>query len=130
MSFSSEHAGIYTEGIEPAVVEAGYDPFCLKGIHTNEDINFRIVAEIRKAQIVVADFTGQKNGVYFEAGFARALGKEVYQTCAQAAKDGLHFDTNHFQHTLWNDHGDLKEGLCEKILAISGPGPRRPARHS
>ena len=41
--------------------------------------------EIRKAEIVIADFTGQKAGVYFEAGFAMALKKEVYWTCAKTS---------------------------------------------
>lgn len=123
MSFSPEHDRIYTGGIEPAVRDAGYNPICLRDEQTNENVDFRIVAEIRKAEIVVADFTGQRNGVYFESGFARALGREVYWTCVEADKANLHFDTNHFQHILWKDHQDLRTRLLEKILAISGPGP-------
>ena len=32
------------------------------------------MAEIRRSRFVVADYTGQVNGVYFEAGFALGLG--------------------------------------------------------
>lgn len=123
MSFLPEHDRIYTDGIEPAVRDAGYNPICLKDGRTNEFVDFRIIAEIRKAEIVVADFTGQRNGVYFESGFARALGREVYWTCAEAEKTSLHFDINHFQHILWKDQQDLRARLHEKILAISGQGP-------
>ena len=90
---------------------------------TNEDINDRILAEIRKAQIVVADFTGQRSGVYFEAGFALALKKEVYWTCRRAEMDRMHFDINHRQHIDWEDHTDLQKRLEQKIEAISGHGP-------
>jgi hypothetical protein len=32
------------------------------------------MAEIQKSRFVVADYTGQRNGVYFEVGFAVGLG--------------------------------------------------------
>lgn len=127
MSFASEHDFIYQEGIRLALVDAGYDPVCLKYLLTNEDINDRILLEIRKAEIVVADFTGQKAGVYFEAGFAMGLKKEVYRTCQHDDLKNLHFDTNHYQHIVWNSPGDLRTQLVEKIQAISGPGKRRLA---
>lgn len=78
MSFDSEHDPIYREGIKPSLVESGYEAICLKDVLTNDDINDHILLELRKAEIVIADFTAQKAGVYFEAGFAMALKKEVY----------------------------------------------------
>ena len=89
----------------------------------NEDICDRMLAEIRKAQIVIADFTEHKHGVYFEAGFARALGREVFWTCRQDHLDKTHFDTNHYQHVVWSTPADLRARLSEKILAVVGRGP-------
>jgi hypothetical protein len=94
-------------------------------VATNEDINFRILAEIRKAEFSVADFTRQKGGVYFEAGFALALRREVFWTCDQAETKAVHFDTNHFQYIFWTDHADLRRRLAEKIMAIRGQGPMK-----
>jgi len=70
MAFDAELESTYFEGIKPAVIEAGYEPICMKERLTNDNICDVILAEIRRAQFVVADFTKQKGGVYFEAGFA------------------------------------------------------------
>ena len=78
VSFAEEHHKIYLDGISPAVTDAGHDSIWMKDVLTNEDICFRMIGEIRKAQFLVADFTGLKAGVYFEAGFALALGRQVF----------------------------------------------------
>jgi hypothetical protein len=129
MAFDAELDDAYFEGIKPAVTEAGYgEPICMKERLTNEDICDVILAEIRKAQFVVADFTKQKGGVYFEAGFAKALGKEVFWTCRQDDFAGLHFDTNHYGHLKWSDPTDLKRQLVARIVAELGIGPFAKAR--
>jgi hypothetical protein len=130
MSFSVDHEAIYRQGIKVALDDAGYEAVCLKDVLTNDNINDRILLEIRKAEIVIADFTGQKAGVYFEAGFAMALKKEVYWTCSKAEVDRLHFDINHYQHVIWETPEELRILLSEKVQAISGPGPgkRNPRR--
>jgi|ERR1017187_3545225 hypothetical protein len=122
MSFSVEPE-MYANGIRPAVKECGYTPISMKDVLMNEDICDRMLAEIRKAQIVIADFTEHKHGVYFEAGFARALGREVFWTCRQDHLDKTHFDTNHYQHVVWSTPADLRARLSEKILAVVGRGP-------
>ncbi len=125
MSFSPEHHTIYSDGIRPAIIDAGYDAVCLKDVATNEDINFRILMEIRKAEFAVADFTGQKGGVYFEAAFALAIRREVFWTCSEAERTSVHFDPQHFQYIFWTDLADLRKRLYEKIIALKGQGPSR-----
>jgi hypothetical protein len=44
-------------------------------IEHNENINDKIIADLRACQFVVADFTGHKGGVYFEAGFRTRIRK-------------------------------------------------------
>jgi nucleoside 2-deoxyribosyltransferase len=51
----------------------------MNAVFHNDDINFAILAEIRRAQFIVADITGARGGVYFEAGFAKALGRDAFQ---------------------------------------------------
>jgi len=62
----------------------------------NEKIDDLIVAEIRKSGLVVADFTGDRGGVYFEAGYARGLGLPVIWPCRKDWLEKLHFDTEHY----------------------------------
>ena len=58
-------------------------------------ITDEIMAEIRQSRFVIADYTGQKNGVYFEAGFALKLGLTVIPTCRTDEVGKLHFDIKH-----------------------------------
>ena len=125
MSFSDEHTPIYTEGIKPGVLDAGYDPVWMKDVLTNEDICYRMIVEIRKSQFLVADFTGLKAGVYFEAGFALGLRREVFWTTKADCMKLVHFDTNHYQHIVWQQPSDLRHQLVEKIVAILGYGPSK-----
>jgi hypothetical protein len=50
---------------------------------------------------MVADFTGQLAGVYYEAGFAMGLGRTVIWCCRKDEIGKLHFDTNHKNHIDW-----------------------------
>lgn len=53
---------------------------------------------------MIADITGARGGVYFEAGFAKALGRDVFFTCRKDRfSQDKHFDTEHFHHTTWGN---------------------------
>ncbi len=104
-------------GLRPALKETGYDPIRIDRTEHNEKIDDRIVAEIRKSGLLVADFTGQRAGVYFEAGFAMGLGIPVIWTCKNTDLRNLHFDTRQYNHIDWADAADLKKRLVNRIEA-------------
>jgi nucleoside 2-deoxyribosyltransferase len=74
------------------------------------------------AQIVIVDFTGFRSGVFFEAGFAKGIGREVIWTCREDYFDQLsqHFDTRQYQHIKWTDPQDLRDQLRDRIRATIG----------
>lgn len=90
-------------------------------VQHNQKIDDRIVAEIRRSGLVVADFTGQRGGVYYEAGFARGLGLPVISTCREDEKDKLHFDTRQYNHILWASPADLADQLHDRVAATALP---------
>lgn len=120
MSFSDELDEIYSNAIEPAILNCGYSPFIVidKLIPTEKTINDEIIAGIRMSKFMIADFTEHKNGVYFEAGFGRGLGMEVIYTCKKDEIDKAHFDTRQYQHILWSTPEELKEQLIFRINAL------------
>lgn len=63
--------------MEPAIKDAGYDAKRIDTVHHNNRIHDEVIAMLRRSKFVVADFTGQRGGVYFEAGFALGLGLQV-----------------------------------------------------
>jgi hypothetical protein len=73
---------------------------------------------------VVADFTGQRGGVYFEAGLAFGLSKQVIWTVRKDEVSKLHFDTRQFNHIVWspNELPQFRVALRNRIEATLGKG--------
>jgi len=83
MWFKDSMLDIFDKYIKRAISDAGYDPFIIPMKEHNDDICDNIIAEIRKSKFLIADFTGQRGGAYFEAGFAYGLGLPVIWTCCE-----------------------------------------------
>jgi len=101
MSFSTDRLPIWTEVIEPAIKDAGYKPIRVDQYEHSNRIDDEIIAQIRRCRFLVADFTAQKPGVYFEAGLALGLGRTVIWMCDHADKGNLHFDIRQFNTILY-----------------------------
>lgn len=124
---------LYYEGIEPAIRNAGYEPYRVPDDLAVDKIDDTIIANIRQSKFMVADFThgdaGHRGSVYYEAGFARGLDLEVIRTCrSDLIDDGkLAFDTRQHYHIGWDkDNTDYKaftKELTNRIIARVGRGP-------
>ena len=114
---------LYLKAIEPAIVDAGYHVTRADIEPHNDFIMNQVLGDIRVAPFVVADFTGNRNGVYFEAGFARGLGITVINTSKRSAFENAHFDTKQLNHLLWNEPSELRVKLLQHIRGSIGEGP-------
>lgn len=102
-------------GTEAAIIDSGYQPYYLdKDVH-NENIVNKMLEEIVACRFLVADLTSQNTGVYFEAGYAKAMGKTVIFTCHKKDFDNIHFDLKQTQIVRWDDADDLQNKLTEHI---------------
>jgi nucleoside 2-deoxyribosyltransferase len=127
MWFNKELEDVWEDGFKSALAETGYTPIRIDRTEHNEKVDDRIIAEIRKSSLLVADFTGQRGGVYFEAGFAMGLGTPIIWTCRDTDIDSLHFDTRQYNHIVWATAADLKDKLVNRIEATLPNRPRRTA---
>jgi hypothetical protein len=123
MSFDPKLVAAWTNGFEPAIRAAGYVPLRVDEKEFLGGITDQIMAEIRRSRFVVADYTGQKNGVYFEAGFALGLLLPVIPTCHADEIEKLHFDIKHLNTLVWKSAEELANLLAKRIRAVIGPGP-------
>ena len=126
MWFHETMRDAYIGGFEVGIRNAGYDPLRVDSVEHVGKIADEIISQIRRSRFVVADFTGQRGGVYFEAGFALGLNLPVFWTCRQNQIDELHFDIRQFNCINWTEPPELAERLQKRIEAVIGAGPRKP----
>ena len=117
----------WKEGIRPAITDTGYKAVRIDEKEYLTKIDDEIIAEIRRARFLVADFThgetGPRGGVYYEAGFAYGLNIPVIFTCRKDALEKIHFDTRQYPHIDWETPKELRDRLANRISAILGDGP-------
>jgi hypothetical protein len=119
---------VFQLGIQPAIEDAGYLATRVDLTEHNDWIMDKVLADIRLSPFVVADCTGHRNGVYYEAGFARGLGIPVIHTCDAKDFANAHFDTAQLNHVLWDTAGELKTKLYHRIMGTIGRGPHYSKR--
>ena len=117
MWFDPEMDDAYQRGLEPAIQDAGYTPRRVDLAQFNGKIDDFIIAEIRRSRFAVVDVTGHRQAVYFEAGFAMALGLPVIFTCHKDDLEACSFDTRQHNHIVWETPDDLKQKLKNRIDA-------------
>ena len=125
MSFDKNLNSVYENGFQVGIRNAGYEPFRIDEKDHANKIDDEIIAEIKTAAFVVADFTNHRGGVYFEAGFGLGMNLTVIWTCNENDKEPLHFDIRQYNMIYWdeNDHEKLALRLQHRIEANLGKGP-------
>ena len=127
MWFDDELKPAYFNGFKRAIEGAGYKPVRVDEQQFTDKIDDRIISEIRRSRFIVADFSqgegGARGGVYYEAGYAHGLGRNVIFTCRKEDLDHVHFDTRQCNHIVWENEEDLRKQLEERITAVMGDGP-------
>jgi nucleoside 2-deoxyribosyltransferase len=122
----------FDESVKPAsaamhkaIAGAGYHPVRLDQVEHNNKIDDEIIATIRRSKFLVADLTGHRGGVYFEAGFALGLGLPVIWLCREDDIQQVHFDNRQYNFITWrlNELDDLERRLRNRIEATLGHGP-------
>ena len=119
MWFDESMDDYYKDGIKKAIEKAGYKAVKINLQDFNGKICDEIIAEIKRAKFLVADFSGLRSGVFFEAGFAKGLGREVIFIVREEDVEKLkeHFDTRQYNHIVYDSPEDLRKKLYNRIGA-------------
>jgi len=108
----------YRTAVSSAIEHCGCRAIIVDQEEFNGFVMDQVIALIRNARFVVADFTcvpeidapddakvkgGLRGGVYWEAGFAYGLGKPVIHTCqdTEDARRRIHFDVDQYNTIFW-----------------------------
>ncbi|MEO5800288.1 MAG: nucleoside 2-deoxyribosyltransferase [Gemmatimonadales bacterium] len=119
MWFDPQMDAAWEIGIEKALTDTGWLPMKINRKEHNNRIDDEIIAEIRRSGLIVADFTGFRSGVFFEAGFGLGLGMPVIWTVQEDEELSKHFDTRQYNHITWKDPQDLYTKLVNRIRATA-----------
>ena len=105
------------EEILNAVNSSGFFPVIIDTKEHNNQIVPEILYEIRKSRFVVADFTNQRGGVYYEAGYAEGLNIPVIALCREDDFENVHFDLKQKNTILWKTPEEIFDKLKKRIEA-------------
>jgi nucleoside 2-deoxyribosyltransferase len=125
MWFDDSTLDAWNNGLQKGISEAGFEPLRINMKEHVNKICDEIIAEIRRSRFVVADYTGQRGGVYYEAGFAAGLGLPAILTCRKNEMDKLHFDIRQYNCIDWQTPEELAQRPQVRIEAVIGDGPSR-----
>jgi hypothetical protein len=119
MSFSSNMKQT-RKTIKTVVEDFGLRPVLIDEKEHSNLIVPEIIREIERCSFLIADFTENKSGVYYEAGIGEGNNKTVIHTCKNTHddKENLHFDINQKNTIFWEDDEDLSKRLKRRIDAI------------
>lgn len=86
-------------------------------------ISERVLIEIRTAEFLFADLTGERPNVYYEVGYAHALGKRVI--LFRKSGTGVHFDLSGHNCPEYGNLRDLDAKLTRRLIDVTNinPGP-------
>lgn len=118
MWFDTKMDTIWEKGYQPVLKELGWNPVRIDKEHFLNRIDDEIIQQINKSGLLIADATGERQGVYFEAGYAMGQEIPVIWTCDKSWEDRLHFDTRQYPHILWDSVEDLKRQLHNRLSAL------------
>lgn len=124
MWFNDEMDKIYNEAYEPVIQSLNYAAMRIDRKEYNDSIMGEIYKEIPNSIALIADLTGNRGGVYHEAGIARGLKLcnhpiELIFTCQKECFDEPekkpHFDVQGNKIIVYSDVDDLKRQLKSRL---------------
>ncbi|RGE07741.1 hypothetical protein DXC33_16240 [Clostridiaceae bacterium TF01-6] len=125
MMFSTETASTYEQVYKPVIQSLNYSAMRIDEKQFNGSIIGEITAEITDSIALIADLTGNRGGVYYEAGIARGLQLcnhpiKLILTCKQSFfdRERVHFDVSGDNIVLYESDDDLKQKLAKRLQAV------------
>jgi hypothetical protein len=131
MQYTEPYESLWKEVIEPVARRVGFDPYRAADVFTPGVVLQDIVRGISTSQAIIAEVTPNNPNVYYELGYAHALGTPTV-LLAQKPKEGdvrLPFDISGFRVIFYDDairgKGKVEESLEKHLRNIKEPSQEK-----
>jgi len=116
MPFSKEFEDTYYFGIHETVKECGLTCERVDEMEFVGDISDKIHDSIKYSKIIIAELTLPNPNVYYEFGYANAIGKTIIPITKNVSD--APFDVRQFNHITYDNIKELREKLGKRIQAL------------
>lgn len=114
MPFDEFFKEVYVSGVKPACQLAGALCERIDEMIFTRNILTQIYQKIKEADLIVAEMTGRNPNVFYEAGYAHALNKQVIFLTQK--EEDIPFDLKHYPHIVYGGEiNKLKDELFRKV---------------
>ena len=104
------------DALKEAALRCGIHAERIDEPESNERITDRILDSIKRAEHVIVDLTNSRPNVFFEAGYAHALGKIPIYVARQGTK--LEFDLKDYPILFFRNLKELKDAVERRINGL------------
>lgn len=121
--FKEPYLKRYNDIYAPAIIEAGLTPLRVDLNPTAKNLIEEIELGIKESELCFADISCDNPNIWYELGYAFAIGKNVVMTCEIGKRDHFPFDISHkpiiqYKTESSTDFDQLKTNIVTKINAF------------